>query len=412
MTATYLWNFGDATESTLQSPSHTYLTAGQYPVELAISATCGTTTSVYTLTQSVDVIIATERPQLVIKSIADRCSNTFQFFTEELPDQGIRPESYRWDFGNGITATGAKVSHKYTTLSAFTVSLTVANCANEDFTYTKDVRSNLSTRRGRLYVDINASGEMDGSSWVDAYPHLQDALNDTRCIPETEIWVAKGTYVPNKPSFGSSASTNPADFSFSFYGDNQIYGGFAGGETTLAQRDYATNVTILSGDVDGDGTRTNNAKTVIESDQLSTNLILDGFTIRDGGPSTPGLTGGAWKDVGQYSVGSRWEPLIRNCKFLYNFARYGGAFYLLSTSSSRKSPIFVNCEFSRNYATDLAPAFLIENFTNSPTNPSFTNCTFADNGPAEPTNPCVCQQQRRDHQFAHHHQLHPMEWRH
>src|SRR5690606_12302184 len=47
-------------------------------------------------------------------------------------------------------------------------------------------------QKGPVYVDANATGANDGSSWEDAFVDLQDALNG----PAAEIWVAKGTYRP------------------------------------------------------------------------------------------------------------------------------------------------------------------------------------------------------------------------
>lgn len=41
---TYLWNFGDGTTSTLQNPSHTYATPGNYTVSLTVTNTCGSDT--------------------------------------------------------------------------------------------------------------------------------------------------------------------------------------------------------------------------------------------------------------------------------------------------------------------------------------------------------------------------------
>jgi len=47
-----------------------------------------------------------------------------------------------------------------------------------------------------LYVDADATGTNNGSSWEDAYTYLQDALN--AAVPGNVIWVAKGVYKPDQ----------------------------------------------------------------------------------------------------------------------------------------------------------------------------------------------------------------------
>ncbi len=101
---------------------------------------------------------------------------------------------------------------------------------------------------GRVYVDSSAvSGANNGLTWADAYLDLHRALDYAACLEGeiTEIWVAEGTYTPDiRP-------TNRVD-TFDLPGGVALYGGFAGGETSLGERDFSRNETILSGDLDGD----------------------------------------------------------------------------------------------------------------------------------------------------------------
>ena len=146
---------------------------------------------------------------------------------------------------------------------------------------------NLST----IYVDADAEGLRDGSSWENALDNLSAALLMADMIKQDhasypEIWVAAGTY------YGDGTSTN----AFIMAEGVNVYGGFAGTETLLEQRDAATNVTIL----DGQGTQR-----VLYQDKAyteATATVWDGFTIQNGYGILNGM--GAWiKDYGT----------LRNC---------------------------------------------------------------------------------------------------
>ena len=76
------------------------------------------------------------------------------------------------------------------------------------------------------YVDAAASGANNGTSWTNAYTDLQIALGTAVALDE--IWVAAGTY---KPTTGISRTA-----SFWLAGGVTVYGGFAGGETMVGQR--------------------------------------------------------------------------------------------------------------------------------------------------------------------------------
>jgi hypothetical protein len=137
------------------------------------------------------------------------------------------------------------------------------------------------------YVNSAATGASDGSSWANAFTSLQDAL-EASCSVIKEIWVAKGTYKP---------TTDPNDHLTSFQMKNGValYGGFSGDgwETDKNQRDWKTNSTMLSGDVDNNDINTDgndidettsdiqgsNSAHVINNNYLDNTAILDGFTI-------------------------------------------------------------------------------------------------------------------------------------
>ena len=101
---------------------------------------------------------------------------------------------------------------------------------------------------GQVFVKHDATGANNGTSWVNAYTDLQRAMDSTS---GQQIWVAAGTYYPQSDTLGNYS---PADSRTKTFHDKKlsyraIYGGFAGWESSLAQRDFAANSTIIDGDI-------------------------------------------------------------------------------------------------------------------------------------------------------------------
>ena len=146
----------------------------------------------------------------------------------------------------------------------------------------------------------------------------------------TQIWVATGTYYPDEIN---GTDTDNRNSSFVMKNNLAIYGGFAGSETQLSQRNMAANETILSGDIDQDDTFGGNSYTIVRNNQtnLNSTAILDGFTIiaanSDGNSSQPNETqnGG-----GIFNLSS--SPLFRNCTIKNNTTIFRGC--LLYTSDA------------------------------------------------------------------------------
>jgi len=159
--------------------------------------------------------------------------------------------------------------------------------------------------RGRIYVRAGATGANNGSSWTDAFTELRAALADPSalCCEDTQVWVAVGTYRP-APAGGGRGAT------FQLLDGVEVLGGFSGTETQADQRDPTTNVTILSGDLNGDDpSTTDNAYHVVTGTGVTATAVLDGFTIRGG--RADGSAGGGFTTV---SAG----PTLRNCRIESN----------------------------------------------------------------------------------------------
>lgn len=190
-----------------------------------------------------------------------------------------------------------------------------------------------SVAQGQIFVDQNAVGAENGSSWQDAFTDLQDALSVASS--GSEIWVANGIYYP-------STGTD-RNISFTMKAGVGIYGGFSGTETEIDERQWDSFETILSGDIGIKEELDDNAYHVIanKGNGLTSSAILDGFKITHGnaGDPEPNERGG-----GIFNKDS--SPLIRNCYFTENYALYGGAIYNLGGSEAS----YINCQIEGNTA--------------------------------------------------------------
>ncbi len=94
---------------------------------------------------------------------------------------------------------------------------------------------NMGPMHDTLY--IAADGQGNGSSWSSAYPDLNSAMKICSLYKKGNIWVKNGIY------YGDTT----ADASFTASNKTTIYGGFAGTESRLEDRNLNAGSTILSG---------------------------------------------------------------------------------------------------------------------------------------------------------------------
>lgn len=185
----------------------------------------------------------------------------------------------------------------------------------------------------RYHVSIGANGPGTGLTWVNAFTDLQEALSIV--VPGDEIWVAAGQY---KPTTGTSRT-----ISFQIRNGVNMYGGFAGFETALDQRDIAANPTVLNGDIGQPGSSADNSYTVVTANQLTIPTELDGFRIMNGySNSGTAYNGGGMRITN--TLGGRLT--VRNCMLANNYSGdYGGGVYLAAAKVT-----FENCDFNNNSA--------------------------------------------------------------
>ena len=189
------------------------------------------------------------------------------------------------------------------------------------------------------FVDENATGVGDCSSWADACTDLQSALevaSDLDGDGDVEIWIATGTYKPSVTYTVSGVLRGACGIDGSCFASDDVamqtfnltevagaldaprkevrlYGGFDGTERSLGEREVEdqprftlsdgsrfkdggshvfANETILSGDIGVIGDNADNVWHVITlSDDVALkgiNVTLDGLTVQEGNANGPG----------------------------------------------------------------------------------------------------------------------------
>ena len=218
--------------------------------------------------------------------------------------------------------------------------------------------------RNVYYVDDDATGKNDGSSWANAYVYLQDALADANSAQKpVEIRVAQGTYTPD---CGNGYIRGDIEAKFFLKTGVTLKGGFAGiGADDPNAWDHNIYKTVLSGDLKGNDERLlenfiENSDHVIWCIDGDSSAVLDGFTI----------TGGYAVDrVGGGLLNYNASPTVRRCVFFDNYASNGGGM-----GNRYSSPTVSECTFSGN----LAP-YGGGGMYNDYSHPSVESCVFYDN---------------------------------
>ena len=262
---TYLWDFGDGATSTLESPDHTYTTAGVYEVSLQATGIGGTATE----TQA-DLI--TVRPRADFSFLAiDDSPFTVQFTNASSGS----PTAFSWNFGDGSSSTEESPTRIYASQQNYTVTLTVTRdslmdseaklvaAPQADFsvdttagdadlmvnftnstsgavtsyfwefgdgaTSTDETPSHTYTDAGVFEVQLTATG-VGGSNTKDGVFITVDPVAD---------FTASGTVgsAPFAVSFSDSSTGNPDTFSWDFGSSNLTLCGTPAGSNTSAQQD-------------------------------------------------------------------------------------------------------------------------------------------------------------------------------
>ena len=117
----HFWDFGDGSISNNQNKTHAFPSAGKYNVKYVVSTADGCRDSI------IQQVIIFPKPKANFSDQAPQClmNNKFTFLSTSSFDPSSNA-NLNWDFGNGMTATGANVSHSYNKEGSYLVTLTIS----------------------------------------------------------------------------------------------------------------------------------------------------------------------------------------------------------------------------------------------------------------------------------------------
>jgi hypothetical protein len=222
-----------------------------------------------------------------------------------------------------------------------------------------------------IFVDAAlTSGAGDGSSWADAFQGrlgLQQALESIALGTSAQVWVADGEYASAPPGGSRLAS-------FKLHSGVEVYGGFAGGETSLDQRDPARNVAMLTGDLNDNDVpgstlqgMDENSAHVVRITDVDATCVLDGVTVRSGNTHGPGVDLLSGANV----LIEGGAPVIRTCVLDNGRAAWGGA----GIAALQSDPTVSDCIFTANRAQHFGGGV----FHTEGSAGTFSNCRFEAN---------------------------------
>jgi len=226
----YLWTFGDGATSTLATPSHTYLTAGDYPVELTVTDNDQASSSVSTTVTIKEVVVVTEYCAVT--------GNT----------------GYEW-IAN-VSAGGQSHSSEkegYADNTSVNFPLTVGNN-----TVTLTAGGNYS-EHWAAWLDVNKNGEFEASEKLLSNVSGKGAVSGQLSIPNGLVGlntrlrvVMKYSNAPNT-ACGSLGDGEAEDYMVTVVGtDNVAPVADANGDYAASINDSVNFISMGSQDTDGD----------------------------------------------------------------------------------------------------------------------------------------------------------------
>ncbi|AAM05168.1 DUF2341 domain-containing protein [Methanosarcina acetivorans] len=258
----WFWDFGDNITSTDRNPIHTYVAAGTYTVNLTVSNTYGSNSSL----KADYITVGSGIPSG--NFTANVTSSPAPPLTVQFNDTStINPTDWFWNFGDNSTSTEQNPVHTYAADGSYTVNLTVSNsygsnnCVKADYIMVGsgipvgNFTVNVTGGSAPLTVRFNDTSTVNPASWawdfgdntasteqnpVHTYASdgnytvnlkVSNSYGSNKCVKTDYITVGSGIpvanftakvtsgYVPLIIQFTDTSTVNPTSWAWDF-GDN------------------------------------------------------------------------------------------------------------------------------------------------------------------------------------------------
>lgn len=190
--ATYNWNLGNGTRSSIQNPTVSYMMPGIYTISLAVTDTnsCSGAMQKQAYIEAVPGAVA----KVATSGPASSCQGplTVNFQNNST---GLAPLTHYWDFGNGSTSTLANPTQTFTA-GAYNITYVV-----------RDVSGCTDTIQLNRFVTVGAS-KADFSTVSDTF-----CLSDSKAIQFTNLSVGATKF---NWDFGNGSTKNTKDVAYSY----------------------------------------------------------------------------------------------------------------------------------------------------------------------------------------------------
>jgi PKD repeat protein len=221
--ASWAWNFGDGTSSTVRNPVHTFAAPGDYATTLRVKQ--GKVWSLV-LQKTVHVQPAGPPPPPPAADFSAMPTSGTAPLAVQFTDRSTGgATSWRWDFGDGGTSTVQSPSHTYAAAGTFTVTLTTTNAGGSD----AEVKTGYITVQppplaadfsgsptsGKVPLNVQFTDRSSGGATGWSWDFNNDGTTDSTVQNPSYRYQVAGTYTVRltvRDASGGSASTTKTNY--------------------------------------------------------------------------------------------------------------------------------------------------------------------------------------------------------